>query len=140
MTEEETAKAVLAVPERLLWTVEHGDLEDLHKIFGEGAEVLHNTDDRMTNVEQTIKNLREIKANATEFRYVNVRRQRTPTGYVQQHELYVKTKDGREIHDHCCSLGTVVNGRIVHIDSYHDSAATPPIPGRKPGRDWRHEK
>jgi ketosteroid isomerase-like protein len=51
----------------------------------------------------------------------------------------VKTLDGREIRDYCCSLGTVENGRIVHIDSYHDSAATPPIPGRKHGRDWRHE-
>jgi ketosteroid isomerase-like protein len=137
MTEED--KAILAVGEKLLWTVEHGDMDDLRNVFAEGAVVWHNTDNRTTSVEQTIKNLREIKANATEFRYTNVKRQRVTNGYVQQHELYVKTKDGREIHDRCCTLHTIRDGRIAHVESYHDSAAAPPIPGRKPGRDWRHE-
>jgi ketosteroid isomerase-like protein len=139
VNQKETADPIFAVGERLLRTVEHGDLNDLREIFAEGAEVWHNTDNRLTSVEQTIKNLRDIKANATEFRYLNVRRHRTPTGYVQQHELFVKTKDGREIHDRCCSVQTIENGRIAHIDSYHDSAAAPPIPGRSSGRDWRHE-
>jgi ketosteroid isomerase-like protein len=124
MTKEESDNAVFAVGEKLLWTVEHGDLEDLRNIFAENAVIWHAADNRTTSVEQTIKNLRKIKADATEFRYVNVKRQRITNGYVQQHELYVKTKDGREIHDRCCTLHSIEGGRIAHVESYHDSGAT----------------
>jgi ketosteroid isomerase-like protein len=133
------AEASLKAGERLFSVAENGDLEELWTIFSDGAEVWHNTDDKLTSVEQSIKNLRAIRAAADEFRYVDIRREPTPTGFVQQHVLLVKMKDGREIRDMCCCVCRVENGRIAHMDAYHDSAATPPIPGRKPGRDWRHE-
>ena len=133
------AQTSLDAGQRLFWTGEHGELEDLREIFADGAVVWHNTDDKLTDIDQTIRNLRAIKSVATEFRYVDIRREPTPTGFVQQHVLVVKTTDGREIRDMCCCVCRVEDGRIAHMDAYHDSAATPPIPGRKPGRDWRHE-
>lgn len=133
------AQDSLAAGEKLLFAVEHGDLEELRTIFADGAVVWHNTDDRLTSVEQSIKNLRAIKDAALEFKYVDVRREPTPAGFVQQHVLYMRLKDGQEIHDRVCCVCRVENGRISHMDAYHDSAAAPRLPGRKAGKDWRHE-
>ncbi len=123
MTDEE-AKAALAAGERLFHTVEHGDLEDLWRIFGDGAMVWHNTDEKLTDVATSITNLRKIRETSQEFRYVDIRRQPTPTGFVQQHTLILTLADGRSIRDLCCCVCTVQDGRITHMDAYHDSAAT----------------
>lgn len=118
------AQAALDAGERLFTTVEHGDLEELRDIFAPGAVVWHNTDDALTDVETSIRNLKAIRASATEFRYVDVWREPTPSGFVQKHTLIVKTPDGRSIRDLCCCICRVENGRIAHMDAYHDSAAT----------------
>lgn len=132
------AKELLAAGEKLFTAVEYGDLEDLWKIFADGAVVWHNTDNKLTSVAQSIKNLRAIKDATTVFHYEDIRREPTPDGFVQQHVLHMKMKTGEEIHDRCCCVCRVENGRIAHMDAYHDSAAAPPVPGRK-GADWRHE-
>src|SRR5687768_4561477 len=125
------AQASLDAGERLFWTVEHGDLEELRTIFADGAVVWHNTDEKLTDVEQTIRNLRTIRTTALEFRYTDIRREPTPTGFVQQHTLIVKMPDGRAIRDLCCCVCRVEDGRIAHMDAYHDSAATGAMPHRK---------
>lgn len=134
----EQAQLALRAGERLLEVVEHGDMDDLRQVFAKGAMVWHNTDERLVDVEQSIRNLRAIKAIATDFRYIDVKREPTPTGFVQQHTLVIKTADGREIRDLACCVCRVEDGRIVHMDAYHDSANAPSLPGRE-GRDWRHE-
>lgn len=114
----------LKAGERLFHTVEHGDLEDLWVIFGEGAMVWHNTDENLTDVATSIQNLRKIRESASEFRYVDIKRQPTPSGFVQQHTLLITMADGRKIRDLCCCVCNVEGGRITHMDAYHDSAAT----------------
>jgi ketosteroid isomerase-like protein len=118
------AEASLAAGERLFWTVEHGDLEELWNIFAPGAVVWHNTDDALTDVETSIRNLDMIRSSATEFHYADIKREPTPTGFVQQHTLIVAMPDGRRIRDLCCCICRVEDGRIAHMDAYHDSAAT----------------
>ena len=135
---EAWAQAALQAGERLLQVVEHGDMDDLRQVFTEGAMVWHNTDDKLVDVEQSIRNLRAIKAISTDFRYIDVKREPTPTGFVQQHTLVIKTIDGQDIRDMACCVCRVENGRIAHMDAYHDSASAPSLPGRE-GRDWRHE-
>lgn len=128
--------AALSAGQRLFDVVERGDIEELRSIFADGAMVWHNTDNKLTTVEQTIRNLRALKEVATEFRYVDIRREPTPSGFVQQHTLIVGMPGGRTIHDMCACICRVENGRIVHMDAYHDSAALPSIPGRsKVGND-----
>ena len=118
------AQARMDVGERLFWTVEHGDLEDLRNVFSDGAVVWHNTDDKLTTVDQTIRNLGVLRNWAKELRYTEVRRAPTPDGFVQQHVLIVVTPDGQTIRDMCCCVCRVENGRLAHMDAYHDSAAT----------------
>lgn len=114
----------LKAGERLFHTVEHGDLEDLRLIFAEGAMVWHNTDEKLTDVETSISNLRRIRSSARVFHYADIRRQPTPGGFVQQHTLIVEMPDGRTIRDLCCCICRVEQGRIAHMEAYHDSAAT----------------
>lgn len=133
MTDAE--EAALAAGERLFHTVEHGDLEDLWQIFGDGAVVWHNTDEALTDVATSIRNLRTIRASAREFRYVDIRRQPTPRGFVQQHTLLLTMPDGRRIRDLCCCLCDVVDGRITRMDAYHDSAATGAMAHKSKGPD-----
>ena len=117
------AEASLSAGERLFHTVEHGDLDELRQIFADGAMVWHNTDEKLTDVETTIRNLQTIRSSASEFRYTDIRREPTPSGFVQQHILIVKTRE-REIRDLCCCVCRVEDGRIARMDAYHDSAAT----------------
>ena len=127
----EAQEAALQAGERLFHTVEHGDLEDLRLIFTEGAMVWHNTDEKLTDVETSISNLRKIRSTATLFHYADIRRQPTPDGFVQQHTLIVEMPDGTRIRDLCCCICRVENGRIAHMDAYHDSAATGAMAHRK---------
>ena len=127
----ENAKAALDAGERLFWTVEHGDLQKLRDIFADGAVVWHNTDEKLTDVETSIRNLDRIRSASTEFRYIDIKREPTPTGFVQQHTLIVKTSDGRDIRDLCCCICRVEDGRIARMDAYHDSAATGAMPHKR---------
>src|SRR3546814_16191459 len=86
MTDSEADK--LAAGERLFHTVEHGTLEDLPSIFADGAMVWHNTDEELTDVETTNRNLRAIRDSATVFHYDAIRREPTPNGSVSQNILF----------------------------------------------------
>src|SRR3546814_1058588 len=85
MTDSEADK--MAAGERLFHTVEHGDLEDLRSIFADGAMVWHNTDEALTDVETTIRNLRAIRESATVFHYDAIRREPTPRSEEHTSEL-----------------------------------------------------
>jgi ketosteroid isomerase-like protein len=122
----------LAAGERLFETVEHGDLDRLREIFAPGAQVWHNTDEKLVDVETTISNLRAIRASARTFRYTDIKREPTPSGFVQQHTLLIETADGRQVRDLACCICRVEDGRIAHMDAYHDSAVTHGLVHRQP--------
>lgn len=121
---DERHDMALKAGERLFHTVEYGDLDDLREIFADGAAVWHNTDESLTDIETTIRNLRTIRSGAKLFHYAKIRREPTPSGFVQQHTLIVEMPDGRRIRDVCCCICRVEAGRITHMEAYHDSAAT----------------
>lgn len=127
--------ASLAVGERLFDTVEHGDLDDLRDIFTADAVVWHNTDEKLVDVETTIANLRKIRASATVFHYADIRREPTPSGFVQQHTLLLELPDGTRIRDLACCLCRVEDGRIARMDAYHDSVATGAMAHRQPAAE-----
>ena len=124
--------AALSAGERLFHVVEHGDLADLRDVFTPGAMVWHNTDEKLVDVETTIANLRKLRASATVFRYTDVRREPTPSGFVQQHTLLIELPDGRAVRDLACCICRVEEGRIAHMDAYHDSAVTHSLAHRAP--------
>ncbi|UZK67283.1 hypothetical protein [Sphingomonas sp. M1-B02] len=128
---DERSEAALAAGERLFHTVEHGDLAELREIFTEGAMVWHNTDEKLTDVETTIRNLEKIRSGAKVFHYTDIKREPTPSGFVQQHLLIVEMEDGRSMRDLACCICRVEGGRIAHMDAYHDSAVVNGMAHRK---------
>jgi ketosteroid isomerase-like protein len=119
---EDRFEAAMAAGERLFHTVEYGDLADLRDIFTPGAMVWHNTDEKLVDVETTIANLEKIRGGASVFHYTDIKREPTPTGFVQQHTLLIEMPDGRHMRDLACCICRVEDGRIAHMDAYHDSA------------------
>jgi len=115
-------EAAMAAGERLFRTVEYGDLAELRDIFTPDAMVWHNTDEKLVDVETTIANLEKIRAGASLFHYTGIKREPTPSGFVQQHILLIEMPDGRHMRDLACCICRVENGRIAHMDAYHDSA------------------
>lgn len=123
--DDDTTRTSLLAGQMLFDTVEHGNLDDLRRIFSEDAVVWHNTDEDLVGVETSIRNLRTIRESASRFHYADIKREPTPVGFVQQHTLIVEMPDGRRIRDLACCVCTVNGeGRITRMDAYHDSAAT----------------
>jgi ketosteroid isomerase-like protein len=118
----EQFEAAMTAGERLFHTVEYGDLAELREIFTHDAMVWHNTDEKLVDVETTIANLEKIRAGASLFHYTDIKREPTPSGFVQQHTLLIEMPDGRHMRDLACCICRVENGRIAHMDAYHDSA------------------
>jgi ketosteroid isomerase-like protein len=129
---EERYRASLDAGERLFHTVEHGNLEDLRQIFTEGAVIWHNTDELLVDVETTIRTLDKIRSSAKVFRSVDIKREPTPSGFVQQHTLILEMADGRWVRDLACCVCIVKDGRVARMDAYHDSAATGSMPHKAP--------
>ncbi len=121
---------------RLFDTVENGDLDELHEIFAPGAMVWHNTDELLTDIPTTIRNLEIIRSSAQEFHYSDIKRRPTNDGFVQEHTLIVRTSDGRLIRDICCCICIVEDGRITRMNAYHDSAATGSMAHNAEKIDW----
>lgn len=128
---EDKFEAALAAGERLFHIVEHGDLEDLREVFTEGAMVWHNTDEKLVDVETTIRNLDKIRTAANVFHYTDIKREPTPSGFVQQHLLIIEMPDGGKMRDLACCVCTVENGRVARMDAYHDSAVVNGLVHRK---------
>ena len=122
----------MAAGERLFRIVEEGDLAELREVFTPDAQVWHNTDDRLVDVETTIANLAKLRASAAALRYTEVRRVPTPDGFVQQHDLLVEMRDGRVVVDRACCVCRVEDGRVAWMDAYHDSAVTHAMAHRTP--------
>ncbi len=113
----------LAAAEQLFSAVENGNVDALREIFADDAWIWHNTDNQAIGVEELIKSIRAIQKGALEYRYTEIKRLPTPDGFVQQHVLLIKLKTGRDVIDRACCVCSVRNGRIGHMDAYHNSAA-----------------
>jgi ketosteroid isomerase-like protein len=112
----------LLAAERLFSSVEKGDVDTLREIFAPDAWIWHNSDNKKMTVEHSIKSIRAIQKSASEYRYTEIRRLPTPEGFVQQHVLLITLKTGQSIADRACCVCSVKDGRIGHMDAYHDSA------------------
>jgi hypothetical protein len=112
----------LAAADRLFSAVEQGRVEELREIFAPDARIWHNSDNRAITVEQSIKSIQAILKGSSEYRYTEIKRLPTPDGFVQQHVLLITLNSGQKIVDRACCVCSVKDGRVGHMDAYHDSA------------------
>ncbi len=117
----------LELAERLLAAIVAADFEAVRGVYAPDAVVWHNYDGIAQSLDENLRVLRWVVRNVSELRYEDVRRLRTPEGFVQQHVLRCKALDGTAIAIPACLIGTVRDGRIVRLEEYFDSAHAAPL-------------
>jgi ketosteroid isomerase-like protein len=123
-------REILSLADRFFAAIPKGDLETVRAIYAPDARVWHNNDGQTQDVEQNLAVLGWVTKNISGLRYEDVRRQVTPSGFVQQHVLRGIAPNGTPLEIPACILCTVVNGRITRLDEYLDSAQIAPLLAR----------
>ena len=118
----------LQVAEALFHAIEAGDVEAIRNIYTPETKIWHNNDNIAQSVDENLAVLRWVITNIKGLKYTEVRRQPTPTGFVQQHVLRGHFKEG-EIALAACIVATVEHGKITRLDEYLDSAHTAVLRG-----------
>lgn len=114
---------VAALADLLFSSIRDNDVETLRtKVYAPDVKIWHNTDNLEQGIDQNLRVLAWISKNIAGVRYEDVRRQVSPTGFVQQHVLRGTAPSGAELNVPACLIGEVADGRITRINEYLDSA------------------
>ena len=117
----------LEVADRLFSSIMKGDIEGVRQAYDPSCVIWHNNDNSEQNVEQNLRVLGWVVKNIAGLRYEDIRRQATPTGFVQQHVLRGTSASGKAVAIAACIVCQVENGRITRLDEYLDSAQIAPL-------------
>ncbi|HXZ84297.1 MAG TPA: nuclear transport factor 2 family protein [Myxococcota bacterium] len=116
------ASESLEVAEKLFAAIPRGDLEAVRGLYAPDAGIWHNHDGVTQDVATNLRVLDWVVRNIRGLRYEEIRRQATPTGFVQQHVLRGTGPSGKPVEIGACIVCTVSGGRITRLDEYLDSA------------------
>ena len=120
----------LALADRLFAAIDANDQDALrNEVYAPDVIVWHNNDNHGQRIDENLKVLRWLHRNVAGKRYEEVRRQATPTGFVDQHVLRGTAPDGTELNIYACLVVTVSEGRIARIDEYLDGNAIAALAG-----------
>lgn len=115
MTAHDVAEAVnKAISER--------SIEGLARVYSEDFKIWHNFDNKTQDRAENLAFLTQIFASFTSLGYVDIRRELTESGYVQQHVLVGIVNDGRKLEMPCCHISQVHDGKLRRVDEYFDPA------------------
>jgi len=109
--------------DRIIASYEGNDAEGYLGVFAPGARVwLSYLDDDMS-AEQNAALLTQIFSSfVEEFRYDDMRREKTSTGYVQRSRLTIVAKSGARFSTPVCTLARIdEQGRVEQLSEYLDS-------------------
>ncbi|WP_102144664.1 nuclear transport factor 2 family protein [Mycobacterium hubeiense] len=123
------ADAIADVADRLFEAIEHSDTAMLDELWNDDV-VVWKTGDRERDKERALRVLHWFINATTERRYEILDRQLFDDGFVQQHILHARGRDGGSISMRVCiviKLGP--NGLISRIDEYFDPAEIAPLLG-----------
>lgn len=117
----------LEIADRLFKSIMSADIEGVRSVYAPECVIWHNNDGSEQSVEQNLRVLGWVTQNIRELRYEEIRRQETPTGFVQQHVLRGIGPKGAPLAIAACIVCRVENGRITRLDEYLDSAHLAPL-------------
>jgi uncharacterized protein len=122
----------LELGNRLFEAICSGDLGAVREVYAPTVRVWHNVDRVEQSLEENLRVLAWVLKNVSGLRYEHVRRQRTESGFVQQHVLRGTDHGGESLEVAACLVCRVEGGRVTRIDEYLDSAQLAPL--LRPGR------
>lgn len=113
----------LEIADRLFKAVERADLATIRDIYAPDAKIWHNYDDKTQTVAENLALLEWFIANINGIVYEEIRRDPTPTGFVQQHVMRGRLRSsGAQFILPACMVCEVENGHITSLREYFDSA------------------
>jgi ketosteroid isomerase-like protein len=115
--------------DRFFAAIAAGDMDAVRAIYAPDAVVWHNYDGVEQTLDQNLRVLQWVVDTLADRAYEDVRRQMTPTGFVQQHVLRFTRADGTRQEIPACIVATCDGDRITRIDEYLDSAHVARITG-----------
>ncbi len=111
-----------AVVDRLFRALEEGDLDAARACLASDAVVWHGFDRKAHDLASITEDWRQLVANFPSRAFVDVRRQATATGLVQQQLMVVTARDGRRMAWPVCMVIRLEGERIARLDEYIDRA------------------
>jgi ketosteroid isomerase-like protein len=122
-----SSDAHLQLAERLMAAITVGNVDEVRHIYAPNAVIWHNNDNLEQSVDDNLAVLGWVVKHISNLRYEIVRRQRTDSGFVQQHVLRGTAPNGKPLEVPACLVCTVRDGRITRLDEYLDSAHLAPL-------------
>lgn len=116
-------KEIAALAKRFFDAIEEGDIQTVRAVYAPDAVIWHNTDNIENTREENLAVLDGFIKRIPVRRYENRRLDVFEDGFVHQHLLRGKTRDGRELALPAALICKVKDGRITRLDEYFDSAA-----------------
>jgi ketosteroid isomerase-like protein len=114
----------LELCDQLFSAIMRADIDAVRAIYAPDAVIWHNNDGVEEDPETNLRTLRWVTRNIKELRYEDIRRQETPSGFVQQHVLRGIAPNGSPLEIPACIICEVKDGHITRLDEYLDSAHT----------------
>ena len=117
----------LEVAEAFFKAIETQDIEALGRLYADDMLLWHNYDvplDRSTGEDKagSLRVLTGLPVVLDDYTYDVQQRERTETGFVQQHILRGTMKNGTPFALPACVICVVENGQITRLDEYFDPA------------------
>lgn len=124
---------VLTLADRFFSAIEQCDIPLLRQLYSENAVIWHNYDSldaRFTrpagqSVSDNLELLHAMPELIQQIKYVVWYQEATDSGFVRQHIVTGKTRDGAEVHLPVCVIARVVDSRIDAFYEYLDAGQLP---------------
>ena len=115
-----------ALASRFFDAIERGAIEEVQAIYAPRAIIWHNTDQLETSASENLGVLKAFVQRIRERRYERRRVETFQSGFVQQHVLTGRRKDGLRLELPACVICSVQDGRILRLDEYFDAVSVAP--------------
>jgi uncharacterized protein len=122
--------AVEQLAAKLITAISDNDIDALRDIYAPDVVIWHNFDQIEQSLEDNLKVMMWMAKRMPDKHYDDIRRQPTPTGFVQQHVLRGTAPDGTAVEMPACLVVTIANGRITRLDEYLDTRHADPLTRR----------
>ena len=110
-----------------------GDAEAVAACCAPDVVVWHNYDNLEVPLDKVLPILTWLYRNVSELAYADVRRHAVTGGYVQQHVVQgTKSSNGYRLELPACLVVQVLDGLIVRLDEYLDSAVITALTAKDP--------
>ncbi|MGB3626231.1 MAG: nuclear transport factor 2 family protein [Henriciella sp.] len=106
--------------------VEKGDIDTIRSMYDPDIRIWHSRDEANTDMKQSVELLTMFFDRVSDRKYEVLSRHFHEGGFVQEHIVHGKLKDGTVMRLPVCFLCTFAdNGRFLRIAEYCDSAKSP---------------